>query len=107
MFITDEKHHNTQFLANLSCDEKSICIPLPNKICNSGMAIPRRFPVLWNGKLPLLEDRGRKNLYSLGPLRISRNGTLFHSAHFSGFTGISGIIFWKKPKIPTFGIKIQ
>jgi hypothetical protein len=35
MFITDEKHHNTQFLANLSCDEKSICIPLPNKICNS------------------------------------------------------------------------
>ena len=35
MFITDEKHHNTQFLANLSCDEKLICIPLPNKICNS------------------------------------------------------------------------
>ena len=37
MFITDEKHHNTQFLANLSCDEKSIRIPLPNKICNSAV----------------------------------------------------------------------
>ena len=35
MFITDEKHHKNPILANLSCDEKSICIPLPNKICNS------------------------------------------------------------------------
>ena len=35
MFITNEKHHKTQFLANMSCDEKSICIPLPNKIYNS------------------------------------------------------------------------
>ena len=37
MFITDEKHHKTQILANLSCDLKSIRIPLPNKICNSVM----------------------------------------------------------------------
>ena len=35
MFITNEKHHKTQFLANLSCNEKSIWLPLPNKICNS------------------------------------------------------------------------
>ena len=35
MFITDEKHNKNPILANLSCNEKSICIPLPNKICNS------------------------------------------------------------------------
>ena len=41
MFITNEKHHKTQFLANMSCDEKSICIPLPNKIYNSAMSYPK------------------------------------------------------------------
>ena len=39
MFITDEKHNKSPSLANLSCDEKSICIPLPNKICNSVAAL--------------------------------------------------------------------
>ena len=37
MFITDEKQHKNPILANLSCDEKSICIPLPNEICNSAL----------------------------------------------------------------------
>ena len=45
MFITDEKHHKTQFLANMSCDEKSICIPLPNKIYNSAVYILKELPL--------------------------------------------------------------
>ena len=44
MFITDEEHHKNPILANLSCDEKSICIPLPNKICNSAILVREKMP---------------------------------------------------------------
>ena len=39
-------------------------------------------------------SRGSRKKESIpwGPRGISRNGMLFHSAHFSGFTGIFGII---------------
>jgi hypothetical protein len=59
------------------------------------MAILWRFSLLEesrNGNLPFLEDRGTKESIPRGPWGISRNGMIFHSTHFSGFTGIFGII---------------
>jgi hypothetical protein len=46
----------------------------------------------WQFTIP----RGSRKNESIpwGPRGISRNGMLFYSAHFSGFTGIFGIIIW-------------
>jgi hypothetical protein len=53
---------------------------------------PRGIEESRNGNLPFLEDRGTKESIPRGPWGISRNGMIFHSTHFSGFTGIFGII---------------
>jgi hypothetical protein len=64
------------------------------------MAIPRRFLLLEESRNPGIEERqftiprGSRKKASIprGPRGISRNGMIFHSANFSGFTGIFVII---------------
>ena len=64
------------------------------------MAIPRRFLLLDESRNRGIEERQftiprgsrKKESIPRGPQGISRNGMLFHSTHFSGFTGIFGTI---------------
>ncbi len=81
------------------------------------MAIPRRISLLEESRNRGIEERQftiprgsrKKESIPRGPQGISRNGMLFHSTHFSGFTGIFGNIIrhYNRKKILRFEIKIQ